>query len=887
MEFQQNPSLLNFIIGKNKFLKHKEYEQFIYESRELMKIPIKVIALLVTIASLLAMVFEIKYNSSFSVQIYFTRLFSALISFLVLVSVNNRRISKHSVLLVHLLLLSIIISSSYIIYIIPSTLIINSQVIALIIFISALFLSWEVRHQIVTAIYYNIVFASSILMNDKTVYYLPHIFETVIFISILTLLSVVACAINFKLRLQVAQKSFEMKMSEKKYHEIFENSFEGIFQTSLEGRFITSNEALVKILGYENKEELLKLKIEEDIYASLVERQKLIKLLREKGEVRNYKTIFKKKNGDQIYVKINDRLITDEPNNEIYFEGSLQDITREVMEEKRRIAAEEALKKEKEKADLLAEDAQKANSIKSQFLANMSHEIRTPLNGIIGYLNLIEMDAYENRNEMKGFALSAKDSAESLLVIINDILDLSKIESGKMALIEENIDLEEIIDQSISILLTKAKEKRTKIIKSIEEGTPVLLKGDSTRIRQIILNLMSNAVKFTEKGVVKILIRKISKEKNYVTLKADVIDTGIGIPREKIDTLFKPFSRIEGIQTKKYAGTGLGLVITKEFINLMNGSVSVNSSQGKGSTFTFTLKLKLQDSEKNKTGFPAKYEEYKFDKEIIRPKVSQKPNIKKKRKNFKVLLAEDNLINQKVALRMLSMAGYKASAVTNGVEAFNSVRDSDFDIVLMDVQMPGMDGIETTGMIRKLGEPKSLVPIIALTAHALAGDKDKCIEAGMNGYITKPIDSNKLLESMDQLLNLGKDLNEEILSKEELNPNEYFDFDHLEKVSMGSKEFEKEILTIYLDDVTERYSRLENFIINNENEKIISEAHTIKGASYSIGAQKIGDEALAIEISGKLKDFDAIKERIKNLDSAVKQTKSIVDNYLKEAELIQ
>ncbi len=238
---------------------------------------------------------------------------------------------------------------------------------------------------------------------------------------------------------------------------------------------------------------------------------------------------------------------------------------------KAREKAEDDLRREKIRSDTLAKEALQSNMVKSQFLANMSHEIRTPMNGIIGFLSLIEREAYNSIDEMKQFAKNARTSAESLLDIINDILDLSKIESGKMSLEAIDFNIDDIIDESISILSTREMEKNLKVVKDIEKHTPVYLKGDPKRIRQVFINLLSNAVKFTEKGLIKIYVTSKEIDTNTFEIFASVQDSGIGIPADRLDALFKPFSQVDGSHTRKYGGTGLGLAICKEFINLMGG----------------------------------------------------------------------------------------------------------------------------------------------------------------------------------------------------------------------------------------------------------------------------------------------------------------------------
>lgn len=877
MSKQQNKTLIDFLYRNNIPFAARHYERVKKEAREFLISPLKVLALLVAIAGLFAMVFEVRYFHDFSVQIYLTRLIATLIAFIALVLLHTKFAENNSLTLVHILLFTIIISSAYMIYLLPSTLVLNSQIVALIIFTSALFLSWDVRNQIIVAIYYNLVFAIAILMNDRTIYFLPNLFESVLFVLFLSMISVVGSAVNFRIRVHSAEKSFQVELSERKYRTIFNNSAEGIFQSAENGHFITVNPAMIKILGYNDASELLKANIQNDVYKFSEERKILVKELKEKGEVKNYKVTLKRKDGTDVIVRLNDRLVRDEENNTFYFEGNLQDITEQVTADAKRREAEIALKEEKQRADKLAQQAMDANQVKSQFLANMSHEIRTPMNGVIGYLTLLEMGAFENQEEQKQFISSARQSAESLLDIINDILDLSKIESGKMKLEEIKFNLNTIIDDAAGVLLTKAVEKNIVISKDIDINTPLNLIGDQTRIRQIFVNLIGNAVKFTDSGHVNIKINAVQQDEDNVTLNVSVQDTGIGIPKEKMKDLFKSFSQLDDMFTRKFGGTGLGLVICKEFINMMSGEIHVESKPGIGSRFYFDLKLKTQ------TGSP-EITTQRIYKTYSLPVISEdlqesKEAVRRQRLKHKILLAEDNLINQKIALRMLNEAGYIGDSVTNGAEAIDAVTNGDFSLVLMDVQMPQVDGYQATTQIRRLDEPKNKIPIVAITAHALPGDREKCIEIGMNDYLSKPIIAEELIRIVDMNLGIASSSEKNIAEKEQKQDG-LFDFLHLEKISGGSGDFKKELLGAYLDDMVKRYNNLKNWIANDNMPNLIKEAHTIKGASYSVGAVRIGEEALAVEISGKHNDMDNLRERMILLEQAIEDTRSLLKDFV-------
>ena len=872
-------SIVDFIYNEKVPFEPAEYQNFLEQTKELLATPLKVMALLIAISGLFAMVFEVRYFTQYSVNVYFTRLLATLISFTVLVLMNRKIGRERPIVFVHLLLMTIIISSAYMIYLMPKTLIVNSQIVGLMIFTSALFLSWDVKNQIIVAIYYNLVFAAAILLNDVSIYFLPNMYESVIFILFLSIISVIGSAVNYKLRMQLAEKSYHVELSENKYRSIFDNSIEGMFQTSLNGKFLTVNPALVKILGYRSKEELMRLDIEFDVYKYAGERNKLIKELMEKGEVKNRQVTLKKKNGSDVIVRLNDRVYIDNDGSKTYFEGTMQDITEQVLADSRRRKVEEDLRKEKLRSDKLAKQALQSNMVKSQFLANMSHEIRTPMNGIIGFLSLIESGAYNNIDEMKQFANNARTSAESLLDIINDILDLSKIESGRMSLEKIDFNLDDIIEESISILSPKILDKGLKVEREIEAHTPLYLKGDPKRIRQVYINLLSNAVKFTEKGFIKVYVTSKEIDTNTYEIFSSVQDTGIGIPSDRMDLLFKPFSQLDGSHTRKYGGTGLGLAICKEFINLMGGDIGVESTKNEGSKFYFTLQLEQGDKEKviSPDSLVSSRLEEKGGKEIADNKIQL---TKDSRGAFKILLAEDNFINQKVALRIMSEAGYKADAVMNGFQAVKAVEDNKYDVILMDVQMPEMDGMTATRKIRELKSENGNVPIIAITAHALMGDKEKCLEAGMDDYLSKPIRSEVLIQKLDKWLQVQAGTKEAEDKSKSPSKDVVFDFEHLEKMSAGDKEFEADLIETYLDDVITRVQNLEIAIEKGESNKVINEAHTIKGASYSIGARKVGDEAYGIELSYKLNDFKSAMERLSKLKRAVEETKILLKEFV-------
>lgn len=869
-------SLISFIFNpKLPFLKER-YERIKVESGKYLVTPLKVIALMVAISGIFAMIFEVRHHSEFAFEIYFVRLIATLISFIILVFLSSKNAMRYSILLVHILLLTIIASSALMILLMPNSLIVNSQIVGLMIFTSAMFLNWEIKNQILVAIYYNIVFAVAILFNDQKIYFLPNMFESLIFVLFLSLLSVVGSAINFRMRLLVAENALRVEQSEKKFRAIFNNSSDGIFQSTIDGDFITANESLVKLLGHQTLDDLIITRVT-DYYKYKPDRDRLLSEVKKHGAVENFITTLVNKHKDDINVKMNVRYVRDDIPGKYFLEGTIRDVSVEVLAQHLREQAEMELKTEKEKSDALAKEAMKLSTAKSRFLANMSHEIRTPMNGIIGFLSLIENESYQSQDELKQFIRSAKLSAESLLDTINAVLDLSKIEAGKIELENLNFNLKKVVTQAVSIVSPKAKEKSLNITYELPEDKNLNFIGDPTRIRQIFLNLLSNAVKFTKEGEIKIVVKTSEVEKGKVRLSTSIFDSGIGIPADKIKELFKPFSQITGIEGSSLGGTGLGLVICKEFTNLMEGDISVDSIEGEGSRFDFQIVVQEQEADKY---IKQSEVEKNTQTEIEEPQFTD-ADIKlhiPKRKGFKILLAEDNLINQKVAMRTLNSAGYDVDAVMNGEQAVRAHTQHNYDLILMDVQMPDVDGFAATKMIRALPEPKSKIPIIAITAHALIGDRERCIEAGMDEYVAKPMVAREIIRLIDHFLKVNYTDDKKI--KDDVYDLRLFDFERLKQISLGDEVFEKDLLTDYLIDAEHKLQLLRDLQSSNEVKKIIDMAHTLKGSSYSVGAKLVGDEALGIELSAKNNDLGNVEERLTKLAKSIRETREVLKNKI-------
>ncbi len=389
------------------------------------------------------------------------------------------------------------------------------------------------------------------------------------------------------------------------------------------------------------------------------------------------------------------------------------------------------------------EAAMSATMMKSQFLANMSHEIRTPMNGILGFLELLQHT--ELTTEQTEYLKEARRASEILLYLISDILDLSKIEAGKIAMEKTCFNIRNIIEEVVAIFLPKTLEKSIKFHTLITSSVPADVIGDPGRLRQILNNLLSNAVKFTEQGEISVRVDCVDNLTGQGVFSFEVQDTGIGISEQNINKLFSPFVQAELSTTRKFGGTGLGLAISKELIKLMNGDISIESKIGKGTIFRFTVMLEID--KKTKGGDVNCSNQTAVKSEMV---TGNRGYDDIKNPQPKILLVEDDEINRKIVIAILKEKNMVCDVAVNGREAVRIVGERDYDIVFMDCQMPVMDGYESVATIRAMEGEKKHTKIIAMTANAMAGDRNKSIEAGMDDYISKPIDFKKMFKFIEE-----------------------------------------------------------------------------------------------------------------------------------------
>ena len=444
---------------------------------------------------------------------------------------------------------------------------------------------------------------------------------------------------------------------------------------------------------------------------------------------------YRRRDGGIVVAEVHENLIRDARGRITGIRTALLDVTeRQQAREKLEAQARQLEQANAElKAALAA--ARQATELKSRFLANVSHEMRTPMHGILGMTGLLLNTPLEA--QQRECARSVMESAEALLELINDLLDISKIEAGRLRLERHAFDPGAVARSVADLLRVRAAAKGLELSCRLDPKLPPCLLGDAGRLRQVLMNLVGNAVKFTERGSVLLRVAVQQETASAATLCFAVEDTGIGIEPEQQALLFESFVQGDGSSTRRYGGAGLGLTISKELVELMGGRIGVDSRPGRGSAFWFVVE------------FP------KAPAECAAPQAAAEETSAGPAAagRCRILLAEDNPINQKIALRMLQQAGYAAEAVENGAQAVAALQKACYDLVLMDVQMPGMDGLEATARIRRLEAGRRHTPIIAMTANAMAGDRERCLAAGMDDYLPKPVRREQLWETVRRWVN--------------------------------------------------------------------------------------------------------------------------------------
>jgi PAS domain S-box-containing protein len=642
------------------------------------------------------------------------------------------------------------------------------------------------------------------------------------------------------------------------YHSLVENLPISLFRKDLEGRFIYANEPFCEKLGY-RLEEIVGRTDYDFFPAELAEKYRANdRAVADSGHVFEDIERHRSPKGEDLYVHVLKAPVVDVNGNVTGVQALFWDVT---------------MRKRAENQLQFAKDAAEAASrAKSDFLANVSHEIRTPMNAIIGMSELV-LDT-ELEKLQREYIRIVRDSAESLLLIINDVLDFSKIEANKIALHSSPFNAHHCLRDAVISLQVEARKKDVSLTSEIADSVPKYVRGDSVRLRQVLLNLLGNALKFTPpEGSVRLKVDCSRPTEDTCRLDFSVIDTGIGIPPAKQKLIFDAFEQADTSTTRQFGGTGLGLAISSRLVGLMGGSIRLESEVGKGSHFGFELDFQLSSDS-----------EVQAEKKLLAfPTTSLRP--------LKVLLAEDSPTNQTLAVAILRKGGHQTVVASNGLEAVEFVSNQEFDVVLMDVQMPEMDGIAAAKAIRTEEAKKcaKAIPIIALTAHVMEEDRRRCTEAGMDGYLSKPLRPTELQRELARLLEDDGEAGTEAVESERPeavadSDDSLVDWVHARKSTLDDDDLLNDVISAVLEELPDLIGSLDTALAAFAYKDVYRMAHTVKGALRTFGAVFPMSQCEKIESLARSEDLSSVGESVETLKRAVDRVISELRQFTSAAE---
>lgn len=702
--------------------------------------PLNYAAITTAVLGVISLILEIKLFFQFSYELYLARLIPTIFSFVTLILLNIKFGRKHQIGLVHVYLTAMIFSMGFFAYRVPEFYTYNLMGALLLVLVLSQFLSWKPINQIFVTIYFSISFLTAAIISG--VFQINN-FDTWIYTTgVLSLLLIPVLPSYFMINTNDYKRrgsnhsdnEYDREEDNEASQEFLDRSISPLFQLTFDGNIKYANNSFNEILGNLSEEELKNFNFFKHFVRNDNIQSHILKKLENKGRIENYRLTIQSSNGTEDVYLMDCKVDINSDENQI-IEGSIKNITQIHNKEKELVKEISNKVSAKKNSPTVVPNYSTKDTKKPNLISKLGHELRTPMNSVLGFLTLIENGLFETEEELKEFSRSAKLSAQSLLNLLTDILELSKIDDGSVDILESEVELRSEIEKLITAVGPHLNEKNLNLNLNISDNVPEKIISDPMKYNQVVMNLISNAIDATEDGEIKVLISTKYHGNNKVEIMTVVEDSGEGMESSKLDEMLST-DLLNGQTKPKITTPLLRIIICRELINLLGGKLFAKSEVGKGSRFVFSIfytDRAEHDTVVNENG-----------KEVKVSKASSKSRL---------LLVEDNPISRKVEKKLLEEAGYIVDCVNNGLDAIEKVSSGEYNLVLMDIELKELNGLETTKKIRELPDDVNNIPIVAVTAHSSMKDREKCLLAGMNDYISKPINITFLKMTIDQWLN--------------------------------------------------------------------------------------------------------------------------------------